>query len=131
MKRQLFWEGLTETTLIVLPLVFTPSVRRSVNAVVNSITNVLRFSSSSSSSSSVISRNENDHQHGCALCGEVPARTAYVSDDNLGDDRCKHVFCYLCAYRALADSSPGQGFKCPRCHKRVINIIRAGVDSLD
>ena len=120
MKRQLFWEGLTETTLLVMPLLLSPAVRRTVNTAFNNVKSALGLSTANSRSKKQV-----DQQlapHGCALCGVDPARTAYISADD-SPDSCLHEFCYLCAYRELAVSSK-HGFQCPICHKRITGIKR-------
>ena len=126
MKRQLFWEGLTETTLLVMPMLLTPSVRRSVNTVVRSVTSALGFSSSGPAR---MKRDGNIEANACALCGESPARTAYISSDD-SPNKCCHVFCYLCAYRELNQSSK-HIFECPICHAKVTSISRASSDSVN
>ena len=122
MQRQLLWEGATEAALLVLPLALSPPVRRAAAVALRRARTLLLPRTA-----------RQDAQHvapgGCALCGTTPARTAYVcprTSSSSSSGECKDCFCYLCAFRALADEP--RGFECPQCHARVTSVVRAGAD---
>lgn len=117
MQRQLLWEGLTEAALLVVPLVLAPPVRRAAAAALRRARTVL-FPRARREGAAL--PGAGDCRGACALCGATPARTAHVCRSGA----CRDCFCYLCAYRALADEP--RGFECPQCHTRVTAVVREG-----
>lgn len=127
MQRQLLWEGLTEAALVVLPLVLAPPVRRAAAVAFRRARAVLLRRAPRHAAPAADTAADSS---ACVLCGATPARTAHVcSSSSSSGGTCTDCFCYLCAYRALADEP--RGFECPQCHARVTAVVRAGAPPED